>query len=525
MKQWLDERLGVTALKRALLEKPIGAHVGWSQTLGSIALFLFILQSATGVVLTFYYVPSPDQAYAAVTAIDQEVPLGWLLRALHQWGASLMVIAVLLHLARSFLHGAYKAPRETTWIVGVFLLFLTLAFGFTGYLLPWDQRAYWATVVGQWIIASVPIAGPILARALGGLDIGGATLSRFFVLHILLLPAATVALLVIHLYLVQRHGVAGPPREAPGAPRPFYPFHAVKDIAACVAVFVGLCVIASVAGAPLEEVADPTDTSYLPRPEWYFLFLYELLKFFKGRGMLVGTTLLPLVGIGFLFLLPFLDRSRERRVLHRPLALAIGVSLTAGLLYLTMVGAVSTPRPGVFQAPPGPLSPKLMAGMAIFTEKGCPSCHSILGKGMKLAPDLYRVGARREREWLAKLLKDPKSVFSSPSMVPYRLTSEDLEALVAYLKSLDLTKGVQEIPRPIVSGGSAMYRRGCLGCHRIGGKGKEGTIPLDGIGRERDKEWLVDFLQVGGGHPPLANRPSPDELPSIAFFLRNLERD
>lgn len=523
MKQWLDERLGVTALMRALLEKPIGPHVGWSQTLGAIALFLFFLQLATGVVLTFYYVPSPDQAYAAVTAIDREVPLGWLLRALHRWGASFMVIAVLLHLARSFLHGAYKAPREATWMVGVFLLFLTLAFGFTGYLLPWDQRAYWATVVGQWIIASVPAVGPILARALGGLEIGWATLSRFFVLHILLLPAATVVLLVVHLHLVQRHEVAGPPREVPETPRPFYPFHAVKDIAACVAVFVGLFVFAFVAGAPLEEIADPADTSYLPKPEWYFLFLYELLKFFKGRGMLVGTALLPLAGLALLFLLPLLDRSSERRILHRPLALAIGVSLTAGLLYLTIVGAVSTPRPAVFQTVPGSLSPKLLAGMAIYAEKGCASCHSILGKGMKLAPDLYRVGTRRDREWLAKLLKDPKSVFSSPSMVAYPLAPDDLEALVAYLTALDLTRGVQEVPGPIVAGGSAVYRHGCLDCHRIGQEGKEGGIVLDGKGRHTDETWLLDLLRVGGTHPPLAVHPSPDELSSVALFLQSLE--
>lgn len=522
MKQWLDDRLGITALMGALLEKPIGPHVGWSQTLGAIALFLFLLQLATGVVLTFYYVPSPDQAYAAVTAIDREVPLGWLLRALHRWGASFMVIAVLLHLARSYLHGAYKAPREATWMVGVFLFFLTLAFGFTGYLLPWDQRAYWATVVGQWIIASVPAVGPIVARALGGLEIGWATLSRFFVLHILLLPAATVVLLVVHLYLVQRHEVAGPPREGPGTPRPFYPFHAVKDMGACAAVLVGLFVFASVAGAPLEEIADPTDTSYLPKPEWYFLFLYELLKFFKGRGMLVGTALLPLAGLALLFLLPLLDRSSERRILHRPLALAIGVSLTAGLLYLTLVGAVSTPRPAVFQTVPGSLSPKLLAGTAIYAEKGCASCHSILGKGMKLAPDLYRVGTRRDREWLAKLLKDPKSVFSSPSMVAYRLAPEDLEALVAYLEALDLTRGVQEVSGPIVAGGSAVYRHECLECHRIGEEGKEGGIPLEQVGKTRSLTWLETDLGPEGDHPSLAAPLTGEELSAIIAYLNHL---
>ncbi len=521
MGDWLEDRLGLRTIKRALLEKPVGPHVGWSQTLGSISLFLFLLQAATGIVVALYYVPTPQQAYASVIALDNEVPLGWVLRSMHRWGASLMVVAVLLHMARAFLHGAYKPPREATWMAGVLLLVLTLAFGYTGYLLPWDQRAYWATVVGEWIVASIPIAGEALVRALGGLEVGGATLSRFFILHILLLPAATITLVTVHLYLVQRHGVAGPPRESAGASRPFYPFLAVKDLAACLIVFVCLIVLAVSLGAPLERVVDPTDTTFLPKPEWYFLFAYELLKFFKGKAMVVGTALLPMAGVSALFLLPLLDRSPERQMLHRPLALAIGVSLASGLLYLTVVGAVSTPRPGIFLAPPGPLMPRLLAGMALFEEKGCQSCHSIRGKGMKLAPDLYRVGAKRDVEWLTKLLTDPKSVLASPSMVKYTLTPEELQALVSYLRSLDLTQGLREVPRAVVAGGATVYRNGCLGCHRIEGEGKEGGVPLAQVGRKRDETWLAGFLRRDGGHPPVPFPVAEEELPSLVEYLRS----
>lgn len=523
MRGWIDERLGLSALRAGLLDKPIGSHIGWSQTLGAVALFLFLLQAATGVVLAFYYVPSPEQAYTAVSSVEQEVPLGGLLRGLHRWGASLMVVAVVVHLCRSFVHGAYKAPREITWMAGVGLLVLTFAFGFTGYLLPWDQRAFWATVVGQQILATVPLVGEVLVGALGGREVGGATLSRFFVLHIVLLPAATVAFLALHLYLVQRHGVAGPPRPGTGPSRPFYPFHAVKDLLACLAVFGVALGLAAGLGAPLEEVADPTDTAYLPRPEWYFLFLYELLKFFKGSAMIVGTVLLPLAGLALVLLLPLLDRSAERRLARRPLALALGLALATGLSYLTVVAASSTPRPGVFLAPPAPLTPRLSAGMALFEEKGCPSCHSILGKGMKLAPDLYRVGARRDREWLSRLLTDPRAVFPAPSMVKYSLAPDDLAALVAYLDLLDLTAGAREVPRRVVAGGAAAYRRGCLACHRIGAEGAAGGVPLDGVGKKRDDASLTIYLRGGGGgHPPTASPLTEAELAPVVAYVRGL---
>jgi ubiquinol-cytochrome c reductase cytochrome b subunit len=524
MHAWFEERLGLRALMRAVLEKPVGAHVGWSQTLGSVACFLFFLQAATGVVLALYYVPTPSDAFAAVTAIHTEVTLGWLLRSIHRWGASLMVLAVILHLARSFIHGAYKPPREATWIAGVGLLVLTLAFGYTGYLLPWDQRAYWATTVGMWIMASIPIAGPLLVRALGGLEVGGATLSRFFILHILLLPGATFLLLVLHLYLVQRHGVAGPPGESPGPFKPFYPFHAAKDLAACLMAFAILLVLAVWLGAPIDAPANPTDTTYLPKPEWYFLFLYEVLKFFAGRAMVVGTTLLPLAGLLVLAALPFIDRSEERRPLHRPLALASGIALAGGLLYLTVVGETSTPKPGVFLSPAGSLSPKMLAGIALFDEKGCQSCHSIQGIGMKLAPDLYRVGAKRDAEWLSRLLTDPKSVFPSPGMVKYTLVPEDLDALVGYLAHLDPSRDLQSLPRATVVGGAAIYRHGCLACHLAGGEGKKLGVALEEIKRKRDEKWLARYLEESRGHLPLPFPLTSQEVPAVVTYIQSLRK-
>jgi len=210
---WLDHRLGLTTIYTTVLDRKV-PKVNWWYTFGSATLFLFIMQAVTGIFLSVYYVPSPDHAYESIQYIMNEVAFGWLIRGIHHWGATLMVIFVFIHMLRTFFFAAYKYPRELTWITGVVLLLSTLGMGFTGYLLPWNQRAYWATTVGTSIAGTVPFIGPFIERVLrGGSDLSAVTLARFFSVHIWFIPATITALIGVHLYMVIRLGISAPPKK------------------------------------------------------------------------------------------------------------------------------------------------------------------------------------------------------------------------------------------------------------------------------------------------------------------------
>lgn len=219
---WVDERADLTRTLSPLLFRKIPRGVGWWYTLGSATLFVFVLQAVTGIFLAMYYSPSPDHAYDSVDYVTNTVMMGSFIRGLHHWGASAMVVLVLLHMLRVIVMAAYKYPRELTWFVGVVLLLLTMAFGFTGYLLPWDEKAYWATTVGTNMAGTVPLVGGWLLGLLrGGTELGAVTLARFYALHVLLLPALTGLALAAHLYLVVKLGISAPPdleRENLSAP-------------------------------------------------------------------------------------------------------------------------------------------------------------------------------------------------------------------------------------------------------------------------------------------------------------------
>ena len=210
---WLDERFSWREAWVAIFERKV-PHVNWFYTLGSATLFVAINQAVTGILLTLYYVPTPDHAYDSVVYITTQLPFGWLIRGLHHWGASAMVVLTVLHLLRVFYFGAYKYPREATWISGVLLLLVVIGFGFTGYLLPWDQKSFWATTVGTQIAGLAPFVGDwILRIARGGREISAVTLARFFGTHIWVLPATLAALIGIHLYLVIRIGITAVPKK------------------------------------------------------------------------------------------------------------------------------------------------------------------------------------------------------------------------------------------------------------------------------------------------------------------------
>ena len=217
---WLEERSGLVGATRYFLFRKVPRDTSWFHTLGSATLTAFLVQTVTGVVLAMYYKPDPDTAYQSIQAITNDVTLGWLVRGMHKWGACVFIILMFFHMARVFLFGAYKYPRELNWIIGVLLLAMGMLEGFTGYLLPWDQTAYWATVVGINLNGTAPVLGPFLAQFLsGGAEIGGDTLSKFYALHMLVIPGAIFALIGLHLYLVIRLGVTSPPWSPEAAGR------------------------------------------------------------------------------------------------------------------------------------------------------------------------------------------------------------------------------------------------------------------------------------------------------------------
>jgi quinol-cytochrome oxidoreductase complex cytochrome b subunit len=210
---WLDERLGLHDMYTTILDRP-EPKGNWWNTLGSASLFLFLLQAVTGIFLTVYYTPSPDHAYDSITYIMNGVAFGWLIRGIHHWGATLMVVVVFVHMLRVFVTASFKYPRELTWLFGVGLLLLTLGMGFTGYLLPWNQKAFWATTVGTQIAGSVPYIGDFVLKSLrGGADLSALTLQRFFMAHIWMLPALLIVLIGVHLYLIIKHGESHFPTE------------------------------------------------------------------------------------------------------------------------------------------------------------------------------------------------------------------------------------------------------------------------------------------------------------------------
>src|SRR5579862_5673472 len=238
---WLEHRTGIESAVKNFLYEEIPASAGWHQIIGSMAVFFFVIQVFTGALLAFNYAPTPGEAYNSVKYIMTELTAGPLIRGLHHWGASMMLIIVVLHMIQVFIYGAYKKPREGTWVVGGVLLLITLAFGLTGYLLPWDQRAYTGTVVTTQIGAGVPILGPYVNRLLGSNgDVGVVTFARFYGLHVLLLPPATALLIAFHIYLVRRHGVAPVPGDEEKAKKSFFPEQVFKDT---VAVFIAFAIL------------------------------------------------------------------------------------------------------------------------------------------------------------------------------------------------------------------------------------------------------------------------------------------
>jgi len=348
---WVQDRIdirGALAFLSDNIRKPIPKHANFLYTFGSIALFIFGLQAITGILMLVYYKPTVKEAYDSVQYIHNTVPFGWLIRQIHVWGANLMVFIVFVHMVKTFFYGAYKKPREITWMFGVVLFGIVLGFGFTGYLLPWDQLAFWATTVGTEVPGSMPILGPMIRELMRGqADVGEATLGRFFIAHIIVLPVLFIGAVGVHLFLIRYFGTSPlsrtdepePTKEEIGnaGGKPFWPNHVLKEGVACyilLGVVITLAVYLPLMPGP---PADPYSTPDGIKPEWYFLPMFQLLKYLPEP---IAVGLPGLAGL-IIFLLPFLDRSPERHPSRRPVAVWSGIAFLVVTFGLGILGGLS----------------------------------------------------------------------------------------------------------------------------------------------------------------------------------------
>ncbi len=433
---WLDERMQVRELWRSFADRQIPGGASWFYVLGASLVFLFLMQAATGVLLAMYYAPTPDHAYASVKFIQEEAPFGSLVRGMHHWGASFMMVIVALHMLRVFVFGAYKKPREAVWLLGVGLITIVGGFAFTGYLLPWDQKAYWATVVGTNVAGTVPVIGGVLLRIVrGGEELGALSLSRFFAIHTYILPASLALLAGLHIYLLERAGAGGIWNAADRVPyrsEPLFPNQIFRDMVFMLILFLALVTLAYLFPAPLEPQADPTDSTYNPRPEWYFYFVFQMLRIFEGRFELLGTVVIPTIAVAALLLIPFLDRGPERHPKRRKAMMAAAGIAVASVAVLTIEGG----RAPIVNVP-AVTSPSVLAGREVYNRSGCIACHSINGKGGRIGPDLTHVGSRRpEAEWHMRHFRDPQSLVPGSIMPKIELSEKDLRELTDYMLSL-----------------------------------------------------------------------------------------
>jgi ubiquinol-cytochrome c reductase cytochrome b subunit len=501
----IDERTGLRTNLQHFLFEEIPASSGWHQVFGSIALFLFLCQIFTGSMLAFNYAPTPGDAYDSVRYIMTEVTGGRLMRGLHHWGASMIIVIVVLHMLQVFIWGAYKKPREGTWIVGVVLLLLTLAYGLTGYLLPWDNRAYWGTTVTTQIGATVPVMGPYVSRILASTgDIGVVTFARFYAAHVLLLPPLTLVLIVFHVYMVRRHGVAPAPGDESKPKKMFFPEQVYKDTVAVFIAFAILFCMAIWAKIPLERMADPTDSSYIPRPEWYFLFLFQTLKVFEGPLEVVGTVILPTVAILALILTPFIDRSKLVKVRQR--GLAIGIVLLAGLGWAGLTAAAIKSTPPQTEASSidfaGPiewmqLTAPQMAGVQYFKDANCASCHNVTGGTPKAGPNLADTGRRHDQSWLLTHFKQPSATSPGSTMAPVNLTDPQLNDLASLMLKLNADNAtvVDTAPEFAMKGAVIYESKNCGACHKLNGVGGVIGPPLNGLSKRKTEAWVAEHFQ------------------------------
>ncbi|MGH9445098.1 MAG: cytochrome b N-terminal domain-containing protein [Terriglobia bacterium] len=466
---WFNERVGLDELLDLALDEPVPGGASYSYVFGSALLAVLLLQALSGVALLFYYTPTVDHAHTSVAYIMKEVAGGPFIRGLHVYGASAMIILLAVHVIQTFFYGSYKGQRELQWVSGVVLFFLVLGMGFTGYLLPWDQKAYFATKVGTNVGAEIPVIGSqIKLLLLRGQHLGALTLSAFFVTHVFIIPALIVLFVALHIYLLRKRGAAGPVSrdlvEIKLRTQPFYPYQVAKDLVVATGTIVLIGVVAYLFPPDLGPKANPADIHYLPRPDWYFRFLFQWLKYWPGSRAVIGIVVIPAIIILLFLLVPFIDRRPERRPWRRPLAVGIflailiGIVVLGGLSYFDdshnpavaeqmarqrqqteeFMKAPFTPdTAGPIAVPAAsPANPLVAAGQKVFQSDSCFACHGEAGVGTSAAPKLIGISQKYSSQQLAFLLRHYSPGMIKGGMPKFPFSDQDLTALVAYLESL-----------------------------------------------------------------------------------------
>ena len=449
---WINDRFSIEDMFNSAFDEKIPGGSSFFFTLGSATLFVFALQVITGVWQLFYYVPTVDHAYDSLSYLRIFVPYGWLIQGIHYWGANLMAVLIALHIIRVFIWGAYKKPRELTWLIGIVLLLLTVGLIFTGAALPWDERGYWAAEVGTGIAGTVPFIGHFLIGFLrGGITMSQLTLSRFFAFHVAILPGITFLLVAFHLMAFRQFGSVGPWKKSKRTTiENFWPGQVAKDLMVSGLILLLLIGLSAYVPAPFTGPADPSDAAFLPKPEWNFLFLYQLLKSFAGSAELLGTVGIPSLILILFILVPFIDRKKSFNPAKRMGMMIGGFIMVAFIFTFTLLG--------YFSKPPGAkanknlkqvavtakkkrkiikLSPVAINGKKIFETSGCTACHTISGVGGKIGPDLTNEQKRnRSKKWIITQITNSKSHNETSMMPKYtNFTNTQLSELTAYLLS------------------------------------------------------------------------------------------
>lgn len=457
---WIDERLYVSKLYASTAGHSVPANAeSWFYVFGSGTLLCFIIQVVTGTCLAFVYTPSATEAYTSLEYLNYQQSLGWLLRAIHNWGSTFMVGIMILHLTQVFLFGAFKYPREMTWISGVVLLLCTLGMAFTGQVLRFDQDAYWGLGIGAAMMGRVPVVGPNLVHLmLAGPIIAGETLSRFFTLHVFIIPGTIIALVSLHLRLVLTKGINEYP--VPGKPVeketyaeeyetlikkegvPFFPKAISKDL-----VFSGL-VILGILGCALyfgpegpHGVPDPTQINTVPKPDFFFLWLYAVLALLPDYLETILILTVPVIAIGFLFALPFISGTGEKSARRRPVAVlsVIVIFLALGTFNYLGTYAPWSPKMGAWSGEATPFkyvkgrSPLELRGALVLQSKQCRNCHSLDGSGGLRGPALDGVATRLTSDQLVRQV-----IQGGGNMPAYgkNLSPAEVDAIVAFMQTL-----------------------------------------------------------------------------------------
>jgi len=539
---WLDNRTGYRQLTKEALYEPIPGGARWRYVWGSCLSFAIVIQFITGIFLWMAYSPSAQTAWESVYYIQHEMQGGWLLRGIHHWTAQVMTILLVLHLMQVLIDGAYKAPREINFWTGLILLQLVLALSLTGYLLPWDQKGYWATKVATNLMGMVPVVGDQVQRlVVGGNDYGHHTLTRFFALHAGVLPFLVIALIGAHIYFFRRHGIhtKKPHRKPDGM---FWPDQVLMDAVACLAVLATVLVLAfHFKGAHMSAPANPAE-SFPARPDWYFLFLFQFLKYFEGGKEILGAIVIPGAVAGFMFLMPFIGIKKIGHAFN----IVFVFALLGGAAWLTNEAMEADKNNSTYQAAikqadvdshrvvelakaPSGIPPEgavtllqndpLTQGPKLFAQN-CASCHRFDGhdglggepKDPQTAPDLKRVGSR---QWLEGLL-DPEHItsvkyfggtaFKDGKMQKWvkrnvpDFTDDDKEkhrkALIAISAEAKLPYQAEQdaADAAIIKEGYTllMDELECLDCHEYHTDDEDASAPwLTGYG---SRAWLTDII-------------------------------